>query len=272
MTATTVRVGEPAARRVPRPGGVFLALLGRDTVVARREVTTILAQGIMQPIFLLFVFGRVLTDLGLASTGYAGLLFPGIVALTVVLTALQSSALPLVLDFSMSREIEDRLLAPVPTTLVAVEKIVFAALRALFAGVLMFPIGVLVLGRIPWRAAGLPLLLAGSVLGALVGAAFGMLLGTAISPARINIMFAFILTPVLFTGCTQYPWPSLERLRWFQVVTAANPLTYYSETMRAALVPATPHVHPWISLLVLAGSLLLVGCAALRGFHHRAQD
>jgi len=251
---------------------VFLALLGRDAVVARHEVSTILAQGIMQPIFLLFVFGRVLTDLGLARVDYAGLLFPGIVALTVVLTALQSSALPLVIDFGASREIEDRLLAPVSTTLVAVEKIVFAALRALFGGLLMFPIGLLVLGRIPWRAAGLPLLISGSVLGALLGAAFGVLLGTAISPARINVMFAFILTPVLFTGCTQYPWPSLARLRWFQVLTAANPLTYYSETMRAALVPATPHLHPWVSLTVLAAALLLVGWAALRGFHRRAHD
>ena len=257
--------------RAPRPGGVVLALLRRDLKVARREVSTILAQGIMQPIFLLLVFGRVLTDLGLASAGYDDLLFPGMVALAVVLTALQSSALPLVMEFSVTREIEDRLMAPVSTTLVGIEKIVFAALRALFAGVLMFPIGLLVLGGVPWRAAGLPLLAAASVLGALAAAAFGMLLGTAISPAQINIMFALILTPVLFTGCSQYPWPSLDRLPWFQVFTAANPLTYFSEAMRAALVPAVPHLRPWISLLVLAATLVVVGGAALRGFRRRAQ-
>jgi ABC-2 type transport system permease protein len=190
----------------------------------------------------------------------------------VVLTALQSSALPLVLDFSFSREIEDRLLAPVPTGLVAMEKIAFAALRALFAGVLMFPIGVLVLGGIPWRVAGLALLLAASVLGALFGAVLGMTLGTAISPSKINVMFALIMTPLLFTGCTQYPWPSLDRLRWFQVLTAANPLTYYSEAMRAALVPDVPHVHPWISLPALVIAVSVVGWTALRGFRRRAHD
>jgi ABC-2 type transport system permease protein len=226
----------------------------------------------MQPFFLLFVFGRVLTSLGYAQAGYAHVLFPGIVALTVVLTALQSSALPLVLDFSFSREIEDRLLAPIPTALVAIEKIVFAALRALFAGVLMFPIGALVLGGIPWRVAGLPLLVAGSVLGALFGAALGMTLGTAISPAKISTMFALILTPLLFTGCTQYPWPSLDRLRWFQVLTAANPLTYYSETMRAGLVPGVPHMYPWLSLLALAAAVGVLSWTGLRGFARRAQD
>jgi ABC-2 type transport system permease protein len=261
-----------SSRPPARPTGVFLALLRRDVVVARREVTTILAQGIMQPLFLLFVFGRVLTSLGYAQATYADLLFPGIVALTVVLTALQSSAVPLVLDFSFSREIEDRLLAPIRTSLVAWEKMVFAALRAMFAGVLMFPIGVLVLGGVPWRVSALPLLVVGSVLGALFGSALGMTLGTAIAPSRISGMFALILTPLLFTGCTQYPWLSLAKLRWFQVLTAANPVTYYSEIMRAALVPGVSHLPPWLSLPALAAAVAVLCWTGQRGFARRARD
>ena len=64
-----------------------------------------------------------------------------------------------------------------------------------------------------------------------------MTLGTLVSPNRINIVFALVLTPLLFTGSTQFPWPSLERLRWFQVVCALNPLTYVSEALRAAMAP-----------------------------------
>jgi hypothetical protein len=48
---------------------------------------------------------------------------------------------------------------PLPTPLVAIEKLVVAVLRGVVAGLLMFPIGALVLGHAPWRVAGLPLLL-----------------------------------------------------------------------------------------------------------------
>src|SRR6185437_14796413 len=131
------------------------------------------------------------------------------------------------------KEIEDRLLAPMSTGLVAAEKVVFAALRAIIATALMLPVGVLVLGSIPWRWSGVPLLLLALVMGTLLGAALGLVLGTLVAPNRINIVFSLVFTPLLFTGASQYPWPSLARLRWFQVVSAANPMTYVSESMRA---------------------------------------
>jgi ABC-2 type transport system permease protein len=136
--------------------GVFLAVLWRDVFVTGRELPVFLAQVILQPLFMLFVFGKVLSSLGYTRPGYTHLLFPGVVALTALLTSLQSTALPLVLEFSFTNEIEDRLLAPIPTALVAVEKMVFAAMRALIAAVFMFPIGVLILGSVPWRSAGAP--------------------------------------------------------------------------------------------------------------------
>src|ERR1039458_9134104 len=100
-----------------RPWGPWqtaLAILRRDLFVTGREFPIFLAQVILQPLFLLFVFGKVLTQLGYARPGYAEVLFPGLVALAAVLTGLQSTALPLVIEFSYSNEIEDRLLAPLP--------------------------------------------------------------------------------------------------------------------------------------------------------------
>ena len=85
-------------------------------------------------------------------------------------------------------------------------------------------------------------------------------------------MFALILTPLLFTGASQYPWTSLDQLRWFQVVTALNPLTYVSEGMRAALEPAVPHIPPWISVLVLAAALTAFTVVGIRLFLRRAID
>jgi hypothetical protein len=89
-------------------------VLWRDIFVTGRELPIFLAQVVLQPLFLLLIFGKILTELGYARNGYAQLLFPGVVALTIVLTALQSTALPLVIDFSFTKEIEDRLLAPMP--------------------------------------------------------------------------------------------------------------------------------------------------------------
>jgi ABC-2 type transport system permease protein len=61
-------------------------------------------------------------------------------------------------------------------------------------------------------------------------------------------------------------------LRWFQVVTACNPMTYVSEGMRAALVPEVPHIAPWVCVLVLLGSLAVLFYVGVRGFYRRAID
>ena len=55
------------------------------------ELPAFLAQVILQPFFLLFVFGKVLGELGYTQHGYADLLFPGLLALTAVLTACRRS-------------------------------------------------------------------------------------------------------------------------------------------------------------------------------------
>jgi ABC-2 type transport system permease protein len=251
---------------------VFLAVLGRDVYVTWGELPVFLAQVILQPFFLLFVFGKVLGSLGYTRPGYADLLFPGLLALTAVITSMQTLAFPLVIEFGWTKEIEDRLLAPMATGLVAVEKVLFAALRSLIATTLMVPIGIVVLGSVPWRWSGLALFLPIVLLGSLLGAGLGLVLGTLVKPNRINIVFSLVFTPLLFTGCSQYPWPSLARLRWFQVITAANPMTYVSEGMRAALNPAVPHMQPWVCLLVLSASLVLLFAIGVRGFYRRAID
>jgi ABC-2 type transport system permease protein len=254
------------------PARAFLAVLWRDLYVTGRELPVFLAQVVLQPLFLLFVFGKVLTDLGFAQPGYTRVLFPGIVALTAVVTGLQSTAFPLVIDFSFTKEIEDRLLAPLPVGMVAVEKVVFASLRALLAALVMLPVGVWILGSIPWSAGDAPLFVTVLLLGCLVGSCLGMIMGTAVPPNRINVMFALILTPLLFTGASQYPWRSLGHLPWFQVITACNPLTYVSEGMRAAMVPEVPHIQPWISVLVLVVTITVSMAVGIRLFLRRAVD
>jgi ABC-2 type transport system permease protein len=248
----------------------FVAILRRDLFVTGREFPVFLAQVILQPLFLLFVFGKVLTELGYARPGYEQVLFPGLVALAAVLTGLQSTALPLVIEFSNSNEIEDRLLAPLPIGAVAVEKVVFAAMRACVAAAVMFPVGIWILGSIPWqRSTGLAVA-AMTILGSLLGASMGLILGTFVPPNRISVALTLVLTPLIFTGSSQYPWPSLGNLRWFQVISALNPMTYVSEGLRGLMAPSVPHIQTWICFVVAIGSLVVLTAVGMVGFIRRA--
>lgn len=250
----------------------FLGVLGRDMAVTGRELGTFVAQVLVQPFFLLFVFGKVLADLGYIAPGYAQLLLPGLIALNAFFVAVQASALPLVIDFSYTKEIEDRLLAPLATAWVGIEKIVFGALRGLFGSLVMIPVGYLVLDDVDWRLAGLPFSALLLVLGSLAGGAAGLVIGTAVSPRRIQIVFAIVITPLLFTGSTQFPFLEIGSLRWFQVICALNPITYVAEGLRGALTPQIPHLPGWLCLLALIASCALFGAIGVRGFIRRALD
>ena len=109
------------------------------------------------------------------------------------------------------------------------------------------------------------------IAGPIAGSAIGLVLGTAVEARRINLAFAIVLTPLLFTGATFYPWSSLDHLRWFQIVTLLNPLTYVSEGLRGALTGA-PHLGAGWVALGLFGSLLIFGGLGVRGFIRRAVD
>lgn len=251
----------------------FLAQCERDLyVTVRREPFSFLSQSLLQPLFFLFVFGRVLPEIGAAQGDYGAQLLPGILALTLVLTALQNVALPLVIEFSFTKEIEDRLLAPLPVTWVAVEKLLIATVRGVIGGLLILPLGELILpGGIDLGGASIPALAAMLVVGALVGACLGLVLGTAVPPNRISVAFGLILTPLIFTGATFYPWESLDSLRWFQVLTLVNPMTYVSEGMRGALTDA-PHLAAGWIVLGLAAGIAIFGTLGVRGFLRRAVD
>ena len=257
----------------------FFAILRRDTVVTGREFIPFLLQVLLQPLFFLFIFGKVLPNIGLTASGFGALLLPGIVALTALVAALQGVTLPLVLDLGFAREIDDRLLAPLPVYLVAVEKVLFAALRGIVAGAIIFPLAYWILGSgYNVRTDHIPTLIGMVILTSFVGACVGLTIGTLIKPEQIGLMFALIFTPLLFTGCTYYPWSALGNIKWFQIVTLFNPLTYAAEGMRYAMVPPV-HVFGhtvtlvtldmrWV-LLALSGTIIVFFILGTRTFHRR---
>jgi len=216
----------------------FLAILRRDLLVTWREGIDFLIQSLLQSALFLFIFGKLLPLISLEPASFVALLLPGIVALTVVFSSSQSVTLPLVLDLGYAREIDDRLLAPLPISLVCVEKVVFAAVRGLIAGAVIFPFAYLILGnQYQVRTDSIGLIIGVMLLTSFVGASMGILIGTLVKPDKVGLMFTLIFVPLTFTGATYFPWGALSSLRWFQTITLFNPLTYASEGLRYAMTP-----------------------------------
>lgn len=266
----------PAPRRTTAGTAVntFLAVFSRDLFVTSREIGPFLVQTLIQPLFILFILGKVLVLLSFANPNFGNVLLPGILAMIAFITALQNTTLPIVIEFSWTMEIEDRLLAPMPIWMVAVEKIVYGALRGVLAALVMVPVGFLIIDGVHWEPSGLAPAFGVLVLGSLLGAAIGMVLGTLVPPRHIQVMFALALVPLSYTGSAQFPWRLLEALPWFQVVCAFNPLTYMCESMRSLLLApgSTPSIPLWINLLAMFGCLVVFGAIGIRGFTRRARN
>jgi ABC-2 type transport system permease protein len=253
----------------------FWAILQRDIRVTGREFIPFLLQALIQPLFFLFIFGKVLPGIGLAVGDFAALMLPGIVAVTGMIAAMQGVALPLVLDLGFAREIDDRLLSPLPVWWVALEKVIFGAFRGVIASSVIFPLGWLILGNgFAVRNDHLALLAVVVLMTGFAGSAIGLLMGTVIKPDQISLMFTLIFTPLLFTGCTYYPWGALGTMRWFQILTLFNPLTYASEGLRYSMVPPVGgHDFPTLgigwALLLLSISVLATFAVGTRTFLRR---
>ncbi|MEI6813859.1 MAG: ABC transporter permease [bacterium] len=250
---------------------VFFAMLRRDIRVARRELPFFLLRTALQPLMLMVVFGYLLPKMGMMQAGYTSTLLPGVLALSLALSAVQSVALPMVAQFGFSKEIEDRLLAPVPTRIVALELVVAGTLQGLLAGLFVLPAGRLIMGPIQGLALGnFPEIFLVMVLGAATFSALGLLIGCAISPQQIGLMFSSIIGPMIFFGCMYYPWRALDKIPFMKYAVLVNPLVYVAEGMRATLIPSIPHMDLTVVCGALVFLLALFWFFGQRGFMKRA--
>src|SRR3989441_11023377 len=119
----------------------FLALLAREGRVARRNFVPLLLQTSLQPMMFVFIFGGVMVSSGYMPPAYKSLLLPGIMAISMVFTGVWAVAMPLISEFQFTHEIEDRLLAPINISWLAIEKVFFGTLQSLIAGLAVIPAG-----------------------------------------------------------------------------------------------------------------------------------
>jgi len=256
--------------------GAFWALLLRDMRVLQKTIVVFAVRTIMQPFLLVFVFTYVFPKIGQGVGGtarseadFSTLLMAGVVATSMIFQGVQAVALPLVQEFGYTREIEDRVMSPMPVWGVAVEKIAAGAVQALIAGLVVFPLAAVIPAtpvhlHVHWLV-----LLTVAPIAAVLSAALGLTMGTRVKPQQVPLLFAIVVLPITFLGAVYYPWTSLAPIRWLQVIVLVNPLVYMCEGFRLALTRDAQHMPVWAiytGMIAFTVALMWVG---IDGFRRR---
>jgi len=253
----------------------FGALLLRDLAVLRKEVGMFLGRTVMQPLLLIFVFAYVFPKIGQAIGGQAGaahfstLLVGGVIASSMIFQGVQAVALPLVQDFGYTREIEDRVLAPMPVWAVALEKVASGAIQAVIAALVVFVLATFVPATPVHLSVHWLYLLSLLPIAAMMSAALGLTIGTRVEPRQVPLIFSLLVIPMTFLGAVYYPWQSLTPLPWLKWTVLVNPLIYVSEAMRLSLTNGVPHMGVIPIYLATIGFTVLFLKLGIDGFKKR---
>jgi ABC-2 type transport system permease protein len=274
----------------------FGAMMAREFRVLRRNAVSTFMRSVMQPLLFVFVFSYVFPKIGsgfsmggavasgagsaaaagasasASGVSFSTILLPGLMASMFLMQGMFGTTMPLVMEFSWQRTIEDRALAPVPIAVLGLQKITAGAIQAFIGAIIVFPIVLLVhaAGQAPsvhvtnWLLFAL-IMVASST----VTASLGLLLGTVMDPRKIQMVFAIVLLPATMLGCVYYPWSALHSIRWLQILVLINPMVYMSEGLRAVLTPSIGHMPVWAVLLALVGGTIVFATWGVRTFRNR---
>jgi ABC-2 type transport system permease protein len=98
----------------------------------------------------------------------------------------------------------------------------------------------------------------------------GLALGCSINQQHIGLMFSMVMTPMIFFGCTYYPWSALNTFPILQKIVLINPLVYASEGLRATLAPQFSHLSTTVVIVALLFFDVLLLVVGLRQFEKKA--
>jgi len=228
--------------RVPRrSAGADLRAI---KIVWEREVVRFasdrlrMVTSLVQPLLFLFVLGSGLSPIAMAGTGgldFRTFLYPGILAMAVMFTAIFSAA-SIVWDreFGFLREM---LVAPIRRSSIVIGKCLGGATVATFQGVLVLAMAGLV--GVPYSASLIIELFAILVLLAYTLTAFGVMVAARIKQIQsFMALTQMLMMPLFFLSGALFPVTGLPT--WLTVLNRIDPLTYAVEPMRRAVFA---HLH-----------------------------
>jgi ABC-2 type transport system permease protein len=253
----------------------FRALLVRDVQVLRKTFVAFLMRTVTQPLLIVFVFAYVFPKIGqgVGGSGEGATLFstslmPGLIGVAVVFQGIQAVTIPLVSEFGYTREIEDRVMAPLPVWAVAIGKIVSGAIQSALAALIVVPFALWIPSTpvevdLNWLA-----LVTVAPLACLLAGSLGLAIGTRAQPGQIPLVFGIIVIPMTMLGAAYYPWERLGAIEWLKWAVLVNPLIYISEGFRMALT-GIPHMPAVAIYAALIGFTAVVGWLGIAGFRRR---
>ncbi len=260
----------------------FLGLFLRDLFVLRRELLPFVIRVCMNPLLFLFVFTVIMPHMGsgaamnptasMTSAGinFSTVLLPGLMAVAIMFSGIAAVALPLAQEFGITREIDDRVMCPLPVAAVAIEKICFSALQSIIAAAIVFPMAYYIPSTpVVAHVSSWPFLILVLILASLTAGALGLTIGTSVKPQQIGLIFGVVVMPITFLGCVYYPWAALSNMRWLQIAVLLNPIVYMSEGLRSALTSGLPHMPQALTVSMLLFFLVLLTWLGIRGFLRR---
>ena len=279
LTNSQSRTGTSPAVQYAR---AFLGLFLRDLFVLRRELLPFAIRVCMNPLPFLFVFTVIMphmsggaamnptSSMAAAGINFSTVLLPGLMAVAIMFSGIAAVALPLAQEFGVTREIDDRVMCPLPVAAVAIEKIVFSALQSIIAAAIVFPLAYYVPSTpVVAHVTSWPFLILILVLASLTSGALGLTIGTSVKPQQIGLIFGVVVMPITFLGCVYYPWAALSHMRWLQIGVLLNPIVYMSEGLRSALTSGLPHMPQALTVGMLCFFLALLTWLGIRGFLRR---
>jgi len=256
----------------------FYGLFLRDLRVLSRELGPFVLRVGMQPLLFLFVFTFIMprmsggNPMAMAGggTAFGTVLLPGLMAVAIMFSGIAGVALPLSSEFGITREIDDRVMCPIPVWAVALEKVCFSAVQSIVAAMIVIPLSIWIPAKPVYPDFhAWPLLILVLVMSSLLAGALGLFIGSTVNPKQIGLVFSIVVVPITFLGCVYYPWSGLGKIVWLKIAVLFNPIVYISEGLRAAVTPSVEHMPIWAILLALTVFLVILGRFGVRGFLKR---
>lgn len=236
----TAQAPLPEVSRTRDAGGRLRDDLRAVGVVWRRELIRFfrnrvrLVTSFVQPILFLFVLGtglsRAVVSAASAHTDFRTFMFPGVLGMTVLFTAI-FSAVSIVWDreFGFLREM---LIAPVRRSALILGKCLGGTTVASIQGTIMLALAGLV--HVPYSPLLLLTLIVEMVLAAFMITATGMMLASRIGQVEtFQPVVQFFIMPMFFLSGAMFPLSGIPR--WLLVLTKIDPLTYAVDPMRRAI-------------------------------------
>ena len=168
-------------------------------------------------------------------------------AVAIMFSGIAAVALPLAQEFGITREIDDRVMCPLPVAAVAIEKICFSAMQSMIAAAVVFPLAYYIPST-PVVAHVSKLAIPDCRAGA------GQPHCRSAGADDWHEREAAADRPDLRCGgdADYVSWAvsTIRGRRLTDIQVAAdwaccvNPIVYMSEGLRAALTPTLPHMHP----------------------------